>query len=114
MVLYSEFTYGYQFSEETNGLEIRFLIPEILNKYKRSIIFETPCKIYQGVMVGGRRPSVEDDLWWKTAFLGIRPSVEDDLIKKDNPCMLLSPLCCFAAFLYSCCNVLKKTLRTKI
>ena len=43
MVLYSEFTYGYQFSEETNGLEIRFLIPEILNKYKRSIFFETPC-----------------------------------------------------------------------
>ena len=39
MVLYSEFTYGYQFSEETNGLEIRFLIPEILNKYKRSIFF---------------------------------------------------------------------------
>ena len=39
MVLYSEFTYGYQFSEETNGLEIRFLIPEILNKCKRSIFF---------------------------------------------------------------------------
>ena len=41
MVLYSEFTYGYQFSEETNNLEIRFLIPEILNKYKRSIFLDT-------------------------------------------------------------------------
>ena len=40
MVLYSEFTYGYQFSEETNGLKICFLIPEIFNKYKRSIVFK--------------------------------------------------------------------------
>ena len=45
MVLYSEFTYGYQFSEETNGLEIRFLIPEILNKYKRSIFLRRPVAI---------------------------------------------------------------------
>ena len=36
-------------------------------------------KINQGVMVDGRRPSVEDDLWWKTIFDGRRPSVEDDL-----------------------------------
>ena len=43
MVLYSKFTYGSQFSEEENGLEIRFLVPEILSKYKRSIFFETPC-----------------------------------------------------------------------
>ena len=33
----------------------------------------------QGVMVGGRRPWVEDDLWWKTPFGGRRSSVEDDL-----------------------------------
>ena len=26
-----------------NGLEIRFLVPEIFNKYKRSIFFGTPC-----------------------------------------------------------------------
>ena len=45
MVLYSEFTYGSQFSEETNGLEIRFLVPEILNKYKRSIFLGTPCML---------------------------------------------------------------------
>ena len=43
MVLYSEFTYGSQFSEEKNGLEIRLLVPEIFNKYKRSILFGTPC-----------------------------------------------------------------------
>ena len=43
MVLYSEFTYGSQFSEEKNGQEIRFLVPEILSKYKRSIFFGTPC-----------------------------------------------------------------------
>ena len=43
MVLYSKFTYGSQLSEEKNGLEIRFLVPEILNKYKRSIFFGTPC-----------------------------------------------------------------------
>ena len=43
MGMYSKFTYGSQFSEEKNGLEIRFLVPEILSKYKRSIFFETPC-----------------------------------------------------------------------
>ena len=28
-----------------NGLEIRFLFPEIFNKYKRSIFFGTPCML---------------------------------------------------------------------
>ena len=42
MVLYSEFTYRSQFSEEKNGLEIRFLVPEILSKYKRSIFLRRP------------------------------------------------------------------------
>ena len=37
MALNSEFTYGYQLSEETNGLEFRFLIPEILNKYRHPV-----------------------------------------------------------------------------
>ena len=45
MVLYSKLLYGSQFSEEKNSLEICFLVPEILNKYKRSIFFETPCII---------------------------------------------------------------------
>ena len=26
------------------------------------------CKINQGVMLGGRQPSVEDDLCWKMTF----------------------------------------------
>ena len=43
MVLYSKFTYGFQFSEEKNGLEHSFSVPEILKKYKRSIFFGTPC-----------------------------------------------------------------------
>ena len=43
MVLYSEFTYGSQFSEEKNDLEIRSLFPKILNNYKRSIFLGTPC-----------------------------------------------------------------------
>ena len=43
MVLYSELTYGSQFSEEKNGLEIQFLVSEILGTYKRSIFFGTPC-----------------------------------------------------------------------
>ena len=30
-------------------------------------------------MVGGRRPSVEDDLRWKMTYVGRRPLVEDDL-----------------------------------
>ena len=42
MVLYSKFTYGSQFSEEKNGQEIRFLVPEILSKYKRSIFLGRP------------------------------------------------------------------------
>ena len=33
----------------------------------------------QGVMVGGRRSLVEDDLRWKTTYVGGRPLVEDDL-----------------------------------
>ena len=36
-------------------------------------------KINQGFMVGGRRPSVEEDLWWKTTFCGRRPLVENNL-----------------------------------
>ena len=28
---------------------------------------------------GGRRPSVEDDLLWKSTFCGKQPSLEDDL-----------------------------------
>ena len=36
-------------------------------------------KINQGVMVGGKRPSVDDDLWWKTTFSGRQPLAEDDL-----------------------------------
>ena len=33
----------------------------------------------KSVMVGGRQPSVEDNLWWKTTFGGRQPLVEDDL-----------------------------------
>ena len=42
MVLYPKFTYESQFSEEKNGLEIRLLVLEILNKYKRSIFLGRP------------------------------------------------------------------------
>ena len=44
---------------------------------------------------GGRRPSVEVNLRWKTTYAGWRPSVEDD------PCMLLSPLCCIFGIMTS-------------
>ena len=44
------------------------------------------CKMNQGVMVGGRRPLVEDDLLWKTTFGGRRPSMEDDLRWKMTFC----------------------------
>ena len=43
---------------------------------------------------GGRRPLVEDDIWWKTTFRGRRPSVEDDL-QLILACCLIR----FAAFL---------------
>ena len=42
-------------------------------------------KINQGVMVVGRRPSVEDNLWWKTTFGGRRPK-EEDLSVEDDFC----------------------------
>ena len=45
MVLYLAFTYRSQFSEEKNGLEIRFLGPEISNKYKRSIFLGRPLGV---------------------------------------------------------------------
>ena len=35
---------GLSFQKKKNGLEIRFLGPEILSKYKRSIFFGTPCR----------------------------------------------------------------------
>ena len=57
MVLYLEFTYGYQFSEETNGSEIHFLIPEILNKYKRSIFVAYQEVPYEGSYVTGLKQS---------------------------------------------------------
>merc|ERR1712081_141904 len=61
-------------------------------------------KMNQGVMVGGRRPLVEDDLCWKMTFGGRRPFAVDDLRRKttcgrrrlleeDDTCMLPSPLC---------------------
>ena len=37
-------TYGSLFLEEKDGQEIRFLVPELLSKYKRSIIFGMPCR----------------------------------------------------------------------
>ena len=42
MFLYSKFTCGSYVLEEKNGLEIRFLVPEIFNKYKRSIFLGHP------------------------------------------------------------------------
>ena len=33
----------------------------------------------QGVMIGGRGPSVEDDLQWKMTFIRRLPMVEDEL-----------------------------------
>ena len=44
MVLYSEFTCKSQFTEEKKGLEIRFMVPEILDKYKRSIFLGRPVE----------------------------------------------------------------------
>ena len=41
-------------------------------------------KISPGVMIGGRRPSVEEDLRWKTTFGGRQRSVEDDLLWKTT------------------------------
>ena len=76
MVLYSKFTYGSQFSEEKNGLEIRFLGPEILSKYKRSIFFGTPCILTfspnKGYNCMGRVPwmwLVADGLCWAGVVL---------------------------------------------
>ena len=42
------------------------------------------CKINQGVIVGGRGASVEDDLWWKMILCGRRSLVEEDLWWKTN------------------------------
>ena len=65
-------------------------------------------KINQGVMVGERRPLLEDNLRWKMTFIGRQPSVgrrplvEGNLCGKTtfsgrrpllDPCMLPTPLC---------------------
>ena len=44
------------------------------------MMHDAGCRMHDG----GRRPSVEDDLWWKMTFGGRRPSVEDDLQRKTN------------------------------
>ena len=76
MVLYSKFTYGSQFSEEKNGLEILFLVPEISNKYKRSIFFETPCSF-------GRKSPISS-----VSFYGPQPLKEQIQVSLTPP---LSP-----------------------
>ena len=43
-------------------------------------------KINQGVIIGGRWPSVEDDLWWKTTFGRRQPLVEKYLRWKMTFC----------------------------
>ena len=58
---------------------------------KESKIWYVDCshkyKMNKGVMVGGRRPSVEDNLRWKTTF------GKSHLLVEDDPCMLPTPLC---------------------
>ena len=53
-------------------------------------------------MVGGRQPSVEADIQWKTTFVGRQPLMEDTLRWKTtfsgrllflDPCMLPTSLC---------------------
>ena len=41
-------------------------------------------KINEGVMVGRRRPSVEDDLQWKTTIDGRQPLMEDEIQWKTS------------------------------
>ena len=61
------------------NLKYHFMLPEDFRTFSRS---DVDCfhkyKINQGVMVGGRRPQVKDDLQWKMIFSGRQPSVEDD------------------------------------
>ena len=61
----------------------------------------------------GRRPSVEDNLWWKTAFGGRQPfggrwpSVVDTLLWKTIHACFLVP---FAAFLITQCQLSPKKM----
>ena len=71
------------------------------------VLWQVEDDLQRKTTFGGRRPLVEDDLWWKTplvedglqwktTFGGRRPMVENDLQWKTNfvdPCMLPTPLC---------------------
>ena len=60
------------------------------------VYFSHKYKITQGVMVGERQLLVEDDLQWKTTFVGRQPLLEDDLRWKTTfggPYMPPTPLC---------------------
>ena len=51
---------------------------------------------------GGRRPLVEDDLQWKTTF-GARRALVVDILPVFFPCMLPTPLCSifyFVSFIF--------------
>ena len=45
-------------------------------------LYSHKWKINKGVMIGGRHPWVEDNLWWKITFGGRRPSVEQPLVEE--------------------------------
>ena len=48
------------------------------------LIFLKKIRSTKVFLVNGRRPLVNDDLWWKTTFGGRRPSVEDNLLWKTS------------------------------
>ena len=57
----------------------RQLLSKVGGWYLVCWLFSQIYKINQGVMVGGRQPSVEDDLRWKTTFGERWPLVEGNL-----------------------------------
>ena len=90
-----------------HGKRLRFGMLTVLRNIRSTkMLHPASCMMHDG----GRRPSVEDDLWWKMTFDGKRPLVEDNLrwkmtfggrrpSVKDNLRWILA--CCllrFAAF----------------
>ena len=51
------------------------MLTVLRNIRSTKVLHPASCMMHDG----GRRPSVEDDLWWRTTFGGRQPTVEDDL-----------------------------------
>ena len=90
---------------------------QLISKVQEADIWYDDCShkynINQGLMVSGRRPSVENNLRWKTSVGGRRPSVEHIIKIRVNFNKGLVEVCKNTPFLLAYLSFNKKSLDIK-